>query len=101
MSPEFHASLVVSCTDDQKSMMHAPRWQEVRPDVDGFVVDVEAAEHAVQCRALRVSVAGQDAVLAEHLRNKGRCHRYRLRTIPGFCRNWLLPTKMVAFLFKF
>lgn len=37
------------------------------PDVDRLVGHLEAAEDAVQRRALRVPVARDDAVLPEHL----------------------------------
>lgn len=37
------------------------------PDVDRLVGHLEAAENAVQRRALRVPVARDDAVLPEHL----------------------------------
>lgn len=40
------------------------------PDVDGLVVHLEAAEEAVQRRALWVPVARDDAVLPEHLRTE-------------------------------
>lgn len=47
---------------------HIPCRQEVCPDVDGFVVHLEAAEDAVQRWAPRVTVPGDDAVLPEHLK---------------------------------
>lgn len=37
------------------------------PDVDGLVGHLEAAEDAVQRRALRVPVPRDDAILPEHL----------------------------------
>lgn len=49
-------------------LLHAPRWQEVGPDVDRLVVHLEAAEDAVQRWAPRVTVSRDDAILPEHLR---------------------------------
>lgn len=46
-----------------------PGRQEVGPDVDCLIGHLEAAEDAVQRRALRVPVARDDAVLPEHLRH--------------------------------
>lgn len=40
------------------------------PDVERLVVHLEAAEETVQRGALRVAVAGDDAVLPEHLGSK-------------------------------
>lgn len=40
------------------------------PDVDGLVGHLEAAEDAVQRRALWMAVTGDDAVLPEHLNTK-------------------------------
>lgn len=57
-------------TRTQKTSSHAPGWQEVGPDVDRLVGHLEAAEDAVQRRALRMAVAGDDAVLPEHLNTK-------------------------------
>lgn len=45
----------------------SPGRQEVGPDVDRLVGHLEAAEDAVQRRALRVPVPRDDAVLSEHL----------------------------------
>lgn len=50
--------------------LHTPGWQEVGPDVDGLVGHLEAAEDAVQRRALWMAVTGDDAVLPEHLNTK-------------------------------
>jgi len=54
-------------TTASASPPHAPRGQEVGPDVDRLVVQLEAAEDAVQRRAARVAVSRDDAILPEHL----------------------------------
>lgn len=51
-------------------LLHTPCWQEVCPDVYRLVVQLEAAEDAVQRRAPGVTVSRDDAVLPEHLRTK-------------------------------
>lgn len=51
-----------------EGLLQVPCGQEVGPNVDGFVVHLEAAEDAVHGGAPRMSVTGDDAVLPEHLR---------------------------------
>lgn len=51
----------------QRGPADSPGRQEVGPDVDRLVGHLEAAEDAVQRRALRVPVPRDDAVLSEHL----------------------------------
>lgn len=50
---------------------YPPCGQEVGPDVDGLVCELEAAQQAVLDGALGVPVAGDDAVLPEHLWSVG------------------------------
>lgn len=52
---------------DNKKGRAIPGGQEVGPDVEGLIGELEEAEDAVGGRAARVSVAGDDAVLVENL----------------------------------
>lgn len=62
--------LSLGLDSNSEMSLHTPGWQEVGPDVDGLVGHLEAAEDAVQRRALWMAVTGDDAVLPEHLNTK-------------------------------
>lgn len=53
--------------EDAEIPQEVPRRQKMCPDVDGFVVHLEAAEDTVQCGAPWMAVPRDDAVLPEHL----------------------------------
>lgn len=62
VSQEVHGG-----AEDTEAPQEVPCWQEVGPDVNRLVGHLEAAEDAVQCRAPRVTVTRDDAILPEHL----------------------------------
>lgn len=51
-------------------MSAVPGGQEVRPDVEGLVGELEEAQDAVCGRAAGVSVPRDDAVLVENLQDR-------------------------------